>query len=627
MWLTWLDACVVGALVGGTLHLMRQSIDRERGVLAETLAMGLPLLLAFGYVVSTAGSQRAANVIGLRMAPMVELVFLSLPVLLAGRLTERLRRGGQFQIADMFRWTTAAAITLFVVNSLQNPFGLADILTLNAIYLAAEFASHSRRVQRNLASVFSLGLIACICVNLILGRSPVAWLSFEDLSMASSSWRLDESTTGLVGLVLFVASCVAAPVWMRQVARRCTPLSQLGLVAAAWRMRGLQPAAAIAVRPTLDLWSFRAGVCYLNHGSFGAVPLHLRTQQQRLRSECDDEPLDFLARQLETRWYEARLRLAAWVGTQPENIAFCENATAGMNDVAHCFPLSAEDEVLINDHEYGAVQRIWQRKCQQVGARLVTAQLPLPATQPDQIVQAILNAVTTRTKLVVVSHITSPTAIILPVEQLCTQLKPRAIPICIDGPHALLQQRFKLHTLECDFYTASCHKWLCAPLGSGFVYVAPHWQTKFAASRLSWGRLQPAQPESWSDEMLWTGTRDYSAYLCVPQAIDLFQRFDWQWLDQRNHALACYAREQLARLAGAEPVTPEGREWFGWMVAVWLPPGDHSTLQRRLWERYRIEVPIVHFAERWLVRVSCHLYNTTADIDRLHHALRRELGR
>jgi isopenicillin-N epimerase len=297
-----------------------------------------------------------------------------------------------------------------------------------------------------------------------------------------------------------------------------------------------------------------------------------------------------------------------------------------MNDVAHSFPLSADDEVLINDHEYGAVQRIWRRKCQQVGARLVTVQLPLSATLPDQITKTILEAVTARTKLVIVSHITSPTAIILPVQQLCAQLKQRGVPICIDGPHALLQQPFKLHTLECDFYTASCHKWLCAPLGSGFVYVAPPWQAKFAASRLSWGRLQPAQPQSWSDEMLWTGTRDYSAYLCVPKAIDFFQQLDWHWIDQRNHALACYAREQISRMPGAEAVTPEGREWFGWMVAVWLPEGDHSTLQRRLWERYRIEVPIVHFANRWLVRMSCHLYNTSADIDRLQQALKRELS-
>jgi isopenicillin-N epimerase len=126
--------------------------------------------------------------------------------------------------------------------------------------------------------------------------------------------------------------------------------------------------------------------------------------------------------------------------------------------------------------------------------------------------------------------------------------------------------------------------------------------------------------------MLWTGTRDYSAYLCVPKAIDFFQQLDWHWIDQRNHALACYAREQISRMPGAEAVTPEGREWFGWMVAVWLPEGDHSTLQRRLWERYRIEVPIVHFANRWLVRMSCHLYNTSADIDRLQQALKRELS-
>jgi len=144
---------------------------------------------------------------------------------------------------------------------------------------------------------------------------------------------------------------------------------------------------------------------------------------------------------------------------------------------------------------------------------------------------------------------------------------------------------------------------------------------------LSWGRLNPAKPEKWSDELLWTGTRDYSAYLTVPRAIEFFAKFDREKLDARNYALACYARRRLSELPGAEPVTPEGREWFGWMVGVWLPSNYNQcqTLQQRLWERYRIEVPIVHFAGRYLVRVSCHLYVSTHDIDTLVRCLQQEL--
>jgi isopenicillin-N epimerase len=335
--------------------------------------------------------------------------------------------------------------------------------------------------------------------------------------------------------------------------------------------------------------------------------------------------MDFLSRQAEGRWLAARERLATWLATEPENIALCENATAGMNEVAGWFPLGINDEVLLNNHEYGAVKRIWQRRCLHAEALLRVVTIPIPCSSRSQIVEAILSACTERTKLVVLSHITSPTAIRLPVEVIASELKKRRIACCIDGPHALLQERVKLPEIDCDFYTASCHKWLCAPLGSGFVYVAPRWHSQVRPLRLSWGRLNPNKPQSWSEELIWTGSRDMSAQLAIPAALDFFAQLDLEQIDLRNHALACYARERLISLPGAEPITPQGREWFGWMVAVSLPPGSYSTLQQRLWERHQIEVPIVEFEGRTLVRVSCHLYNCLQDIDKLHKALLCEL--
>ncbi len=614
---TLVSALAIGCLVGGSLHLLRQTIDRHRGLLAEVLAVGLSLLIACVLVALTVDPFASSINWGLRLAPMVELVFVALPVLMVCRAVERLREGGQLQISDLFRLTTAAAAALFVLTSLHNPLGFADILLVTAVYLAAEWAMHTRNPHRNLASVFSLSLITCIFVNIAFARSFYSYFCFDDL--------LPTGRQGMLGLVVFMWSLVATPFWVEWLTRHIGPIQSLAVSLAAWRLASVSPAQAITLQPLLRLWRFREGVCYLNHGSFGAVPLAIRQTQQQIRIAEEDEPLDFLARQVEPRWFDARLRLAAWLGTQAENIAFCENATAGMNEIAHWFPLRPGDEVLMNDHEYGAVKRIWQRKCDETEAKLVFAELPLSLSQPQQITDTILANTNQRTKLVVASHITSPTAMILPVEQLCRELKKRSVPICIDGPHALLQQPLKLYSLDCDFYTASCHKWLCAPVGSGFVYAAPQWHAQFRPARLSWGRLDPGKPQSWCEELLWTGTRDYSAYLTVPEAIRFFQRFDAQQLDDRNHALACYARERLLQLPESEPVTPAGREWFGWMVAVWLPPGDHSTLQQRLWQNYRIEVPIVHFARRWLVRVSCHLYNSTADIDRLIRALSKEL--
>ncbi len=600
--LSLIVALTIGGSVGATLHLLRHGIDHRRGQVAEALAVGLPLCVAW---------------ICWPVWPWVELVFVALPIFIAYRAVERLRAGDQLQIADLFRLTTTVALALFVLNWLSNPLGFIDILMLTVIYLAADYASQSAHLHRNLASVFSLSFVAVIILSLLIER-PVAFSKFSS-AIPARPWY------GLLELVTCVGAFVTTPTWLATLTKHIQPLNQFALTLAAWRIASAKSSFAITMQPVLHLWHFRKGVCYLNHGSFGAVPMLLRQTQQRIRAECEDEPLDFLARHAEARWLVARQQLAAWLGAAAENMAFCENATTGMNEIAHWFPLAPGDEVLINDHEYGAVKRIWQRKCQQAEAKLVTATLPLPLVEPQQITDEIIASVTERTKLVVFSHITSPTAIIFPVEQLCARLKEKNIPTCIDGPHALLQQPLKLHSLDCDFYVASCHKWLCSPLGSGFVYLAPGWHDHFVSTRLSWGRLQPAQPSNWSEELLWTGTRDFSAYLTVPHAIRFFQAFDASRLDERNHALASYARERLSLLAGAEPVTPAGREWFGWMVAVWLPDGDHSTLQKRLWNNFRIEVPIVHFANRWLVRVSCHLYNTTTDIDQLTRALAKEL--
>jgi isopenicillin-N epimerase len=392
------------------------------------------------------------------------------------------------------------------------------------------------------------------------------------------------------------------------------------------RLRWVRPQDAINHRTLFRIWNFRHGVCYLNHGSFGAVPPRIERVQRAWQKQCMAEPMDVLARQTEPAWQRSRDRLAHWLGSPPECLALSENATEAMNEIASWFPLQPGDEVLLTDHEYGAVKRIWERRAAKSSALARYATLPMPFDDPHKIADAILAACTERTRIVVFSHITSPTAVILPVAEICTRLRERSIASCIDGPHALLQERVQLEELGCDFYTASCHKWLCAPLGSGLVYVHARWSEQIEPLRLSWGRLPPAQPTHWTDELTWIGTRDYSPYMAIPAAIDFFKRFDGPRLDQRNYALACYARRMLSELLRTAAVTPESRQWMGWMAAVWLPQGDHSTLQQRLWERYGIEVPIVHFADRYLVRVSCHLYNTTRDIDRLARALQRELS-
>ena len=377
--------------------------------------------------------------------------------------------------------------------------------------------------------------------------------------------------------------------------------------------------------PNLD-WSIDHNSIYLNHGSFGPPPDVVRNKQLELQSECNSQPMNFYLRRLEPLWFAARNRLADFLGCSADNLIFSENATASMNHVANFFPLKKGDEVLLNDHEYGVVKRIWERKCKEKEAIYREAKLPESIESASQVVEAMEQEVSDRTKLIVVSHITSPTAITLPIEPIISMAKSRGIAICIDGPHAPIQVPLNLDQLAPDFYVASCHKWLSAPLGTGFTYVAEPWQPLAAEPLLiSWGRLRPAPIEHWSDHHIWCGTRDYSGYLSIPTAIDAFEELGIEQVRSRNHQLAQYARNCLTVALSTRPLVPDDPAWYSMMAAVWLPTGNHNTLQHRLWKNHHIEVPIVYFGDKYLVRVSCHLYNTMEQIDTLVNALRIEL--
>jgi isopenicillin-N epimerase len=365
----------------------------------------------------------------------------------------------------------------------------------------------------------------------------------------------------------------------------------------------------------------REDTVYLNHGSFGPPPEQVRQARAQWQERLDRQPMDFFVRQLEPAWHDARKRLAEFVGTAVENIIFVPNATAAMNIVAASFPLASVDEVLLTDHEYGAVRRIWERACRRVGASLAIAQLPLPIESVEQVLAAIFAAASAQTRLLVVSHITSPTAITLPMQEIAAEARRRGIAVCIDGPHALAQLDLRMNELDCDFYAASCHKWLSAPFGSGFLYVHPRRQSQVHAVNLSWGVPPPREPSAWWEEFYWSGTSDPSAFLSIPTAVDFLEQVGLEAFRAQSHELARFARGRLVELTGLEPLVPDDRQWYGSMAHVPLPSGESQALQRALWEQHGIEVPIISWGGRRFIRVSCHLYNDARQIDRLIAAL------
>lgn len=377
-------------------------------------------------------------------------------------------------------------------------------------------------------------------------------------------------------------------------------------------------------------WRLEAGVTYLNHGSFGPAPEPVLAMRRSWFEWLERQPMEVLTRQLVPALEEARQSLAQLVHCSADNLVLVDNATVAMNIVAASISLKAGDEVLLTDHEYHAVQRLWQRRCQQAAARLVVCRLPLPFTDAHSVVRCVLDAVTPRTRLVVFSHVTSPTAVVLPAAQLCHALRAQNVLTCIDGPHALAMRHIDLPALDCDYYCASCHKWLCAPFGTGFLYVSPAQQECVQPLVISWGRTPEGCRPSWRDEFYWWGTRDPSAWLSIPAAVAFLSSVGWERFRSRTHGLAQYARRRIEQLTSLAPLTPDSDEWYGSMIALPLPVLDAAALQQTLWREHRIEVPIFEWQSAdaqvyRLVRPSCHLYTTREHIDRLCVALAQHL--
>jgi isopenicillin-N epimerase len=373
----------------------------------------------------------------------------------------------------------------------------------------------------------------------------------------------------------------------------------------------------------LHEFNVRTDSVYLNHGSFGIALNCVRYKRNYFTQRLDEQPMDFFIRQLEPLIADAKQTLAEFVGTESGNLIFVDNATYGMNVVANSIQLEPGDEILITDHTYGAVGRIWERACQRHGATLVIVKLPEKFESQQQIVDCIVSGVTTQTKLAVVSHITSATALIMPLPEICDSLSQRGVMICVDGPHAPLQVEFSINGLNCDFYCASCHKWLCAPLGSGFLYVNPKHHETIVPPIQSWGRLKPAVVEKWHEEFVWKGTKDPAVFLAIPTAINYFRDLGFETARRRMHYLAEQTELKLLEMWGTEPIAKRSEGWYGSMAQVPLPAGDWSKLQRQLWEESSIEVPVWNFNERWFIRVSCHLYNSMTQIETLCNSLSR----
>ena len=381
-------------------------------------------------------------------------------------------------------------------------------------------------------------------------------------------------------------------------------------------------------RPELAAaFQLRPNMVFLNHGSFGACPQPVFATYQEWQRELERQPVEFLGRRLPDLLAQARATLGSFVGADGDDLAFVPNATHAINIVARSLDLGPGDEVLATDHEYGAVARSWRFVCEQRGARYVVQPIRLPLSHPDEVVEQIWAGVTSRTRVILVSHITSPTALIFPVAAICRRAREAGIVSVIDGAHAPGQIDLDLTALDADFYAGNCHKWLCAPKGSGFLYARRELQTLLQPLIISWGwHPEVAGKTPFIDYFGWSGTADPAAYLSVPAAIAFQQEHGWQDVRMACRELLAVGRRQIAALTNAMQICPDGPEWWIQMAAVPLGRCDGASLKARLWDIYQIEVPIIAWGDMALVRLSVQVYNSPGDIEQLVAALAAELA-
>ena len=388
----------------------------------------------------------------------------------------------------------------------------------------------------------------------------------------------------------------------------------------------------IEAPPSLrSLFLLDPDIVFLNHGSFGACPRPVFEAYQRWQLALERRPIEFLGRRMHALMAGARSQLAAYLGCAADEVVFFPNPTTAFNMVARSLRLQAGDEVLGTDHEYGAMDRTWRFLARQRGFQYIRRPVPLPVTTPEAFVEHFWAGVGERTRIIFISHIASPTALIFPIQAICRRARQAGILTIIDGAHAPGQIPLNLTELGADVYTGAAHKWLMAPKGSAFLYARREVQAWLEPLVVSFGWESDAPSGSkLVDYNEFQGTRDMAAFLATPAAIRFQAEHDWDHVRRECHQLLREARLRINKLTGLESICPDSPEWYAQLATVRLPLADTSrpalqALHARLYAEYHIEVPVHTWNNQPMLRISVQGYNSQADIDALVRALERLL--
>ncbi|HMR91376.1 MAG TPA: aminotransferase class V-fold PLP-dependent enzyme [Chitinophagaceae bacterium] len=366
----------------------------------------------------------------------------------------------------------------------------------------------------------------------------------------------------------------------------------------------------------------RDDIAFLNFGSFGSCvkPVFERYQQYQL--ELEQEPVQFITVNGIKYLEASRAALGEYLNADKDDIVYVTNPSYAVNAVARSLPLKAGDEVLTTNLEYGACDKAWEYYCERSGVRYVKQPITLPVVSKEQFITDFFKGLTANTRLVFISHITSTTAMRLPVEEICTIAKEKGLLTFVDGAHAPAHIPLDLAGSPFDFYTGACHKWMMTPKGSSFLYARREHQDKIDPLVISWGykALFPSGSR-FLDYHQMNGTRDYSAFLTVPDAISFMQEHNWWQVAAHCRQLVKDNAPELCRLLGSAPVTLLTDDFTGQMFSAPIKTSEPEKLHDHLLEQYNIQIPVMRHGTDVYLRYSINAFNSQEDLDRLFAAI------
>ena len=372
-----------------------------------------------------------------------------------------------------------------------------------------------------------------------------------------------------------------------------------------------------------DLYLLDPDITFLNHGSFGACPKPVFDAYQNWQRKLENQPVQFMAIDVYEHLALARNKLGAFIGCDGDDLFFIPNATTAVNTIIRSLDLGPGDEVLSTNHEYGSLIRAWEWVAKEKGFHFIQHEFPLPLKTHEDFIEDFWESVTANTRIIFLSHITSSTGLIFPAEEICSRARKDGILTIIDGAHVPGQLALDITAMDPDVYTGACHKWLSAPKGSTFLYVKNDLQSLIKPLIISWGEAgDDPGPSQFLKDNQYQGTRDPSAFLAVPAAIDFQKEHNWNTVKKSCRELNRRTRDRAYKIIHTDPICPNTEEWLVQMASVEVDVNNEQALKDTLLETYKIEIPLFTWQEKTLLRFSFNAYNDEHDADVLIGALK-----